>query len=1769
LENLEPRLVLSVNPHVQLNLMEFHDPSRIPPGVTPSPLGILPLDGGTSFPVGYTPDQLATAYGIGNIKFGSVTGDGTGQTIAIVDAYDDPSFVNEYLPPPMPGGAPVLNPNFATSDLGQFDSQLGIADPPNFTKVNESGQTSPLPGTDPAGAGSVNGNWEIEEALDIEWAHAIAPGANIVLVEATTDSNNNLFSSITAAANLAGVSAVSMSWGLDESSLTPSEEMSLDGTFVTPQGHQGVTFVAASGDSGAYLPDVTPQTVGVLYPAVSPNVVGVGGTTLNLNSDDTYNSETAWSLSGGGTSTVEPRPAFQDGAQNTAFRTVPDVAFNADQYTGVAVYDSYNDVDNSGPWVDVGGTSLGAPSWAALIAIANQGRVLAGATTLDGPGQTLPALYAVSPTDFNDITSGSNGVFTAGPGYDEVTGLGSPKADRLVPDLATYGTASQLGVTAQPPSNVIAGDSFGVVVAAENPAGDVDPAFNGTVTISLGAIPGGGMLGGTLTATAYHGVAVFDGLTLDSLGTGYTLQIMSSKFPTITTSAFNVTSNPTPWQGTFYPVPTDTSLRAAISAADSNSYAYNTILLESSTYLLSDAAAGELLINNSSSLPGKTLTIAGQGAANSIVGSGYEWTDRIFEITGSNLSSVSVVFQNLTIEGGNAENSGAVGGTAALGGGLLIEDAAVTLQDVVVQNNLAHGYHGSTGAAGQTGAAGATGGDGRNAKGGAIYLASGSLLLFGDTISNNGAVGGQGGLGGKGGGQGSKSAAGVTGGQGGVGGNGGSAAGGGIYAAGGMVVLANDTLSSNQAVGGPGGQGGSGGSGGRGEPTKSPPVAGKPGGHGGMGGVGGSAHGGAIYLAAGSLSVTASTVQTNSAIGGAGGQGGSGGPGTAAVGGSTQILGGSGSFPGLTNLPANAVAGGPGGSGGPGGNGGPASGGGVFVGGGMLTIGSSTLVGNQAVGGAGGLAGRGGTAGFTRSTSILGIRLPIGGEAGHGGTGGTGGSGYGGGISVQGGAVVLLADTLNGNVAQGGHGGTGGMGGSGPLALLFGGSGITTGGGGTPPTTPTLGGGGGVNSAGPGGDGGNGANGNGGGLYVSGGTLTLTNDTIAADLAEAGSSGSGGKGGHAGTGKLTGGPGGAGAPGSFFAGGLYVNGGTVNLFNSTVALNIHQDGTSAGGGVVQSAGTVTAVSTLFGGNNPVGTNPPIDYSGDVTATDSLFQTAPTGVLSGSGNIETDPMLDSNGLKNNGGPTETIALQSTSPAIDAGTNPEGLLADQRGYTPRTGPNGTDIGAYQHDAQLDSQAPTATLQADDVTSSNAASLNPYVFTITFSDSVAIEATSLSGAVVEVVPPGQTAPVPATVVSTQSSGATDSLGDAQSFVVTYQITPPGGAWTSTDDGTYTVTLGGAPVIDVAGNAVPSGPVGTFSVSLNKNVASVQVSSSLPNSTYGQSVSFTVTVSGGGPTPGGTVQFVVDGSDLGGLITLSGGTGTSPSTTLLGAGSHTVVAQYSGDPNYSANTGSYTQDVNQASLTLVADNQSMNHYDTVPSLTYHYTGFVNGDTATSSGISASVSLNTAATSNSPAGYYPIHPTVSSFTSPNYILGGTQDGTMTVKPKVMNVEVDFGSKSMSLIGLNRDLPFINITAVDVIFSDNVNVSSSMLQLLGVNVAKYSLSGFSYNSSTFDATWTLPTAIGVDRLMLSLNGEAAPPVTGTGPNIAADPFSDNFAVLPGDVNGDGVVSASDMVVVRNDVLLGTYSIWADLDGSGTVNLRDLLSVRNRLGTRLP
>ncbi len=181
------------------------------------------------------------------------------------------------------------------------------------------------------------------------------------------------------------------------------------------------------------------------YPAYSPNVLAVGGTSLMLSGNND-GSETGWSGSGGGVSQYESQPGYQQGlvihnggstVNPNGMRTIPDVAFDANPSTGVAVYDSYN--GGSSPWTQTAGTSFGAPCWAGLIALADQMRVSDGLTTLDGPSQTIPRLYQLPAADFHDITSGtSTGSpnYTAAAGYDLVTGLGTPVANLLVPDLA-------------------------------------------------------------------------------------------------------------------------------------------------------------------------------------------------------------------------------------------------------------------------------------------------------------------------------------------------------------------------------------------------------------------------------------------------------------------------------------------------------------------------------------------------------------------------------------------------------------------------------------------------------------------------------------------------------------------------------------------------------------------------------------------------------------------------------------------------------------------------------------------------------------------------------------------------------------------------------------------------------------------------------------------------------------------------------------------------------------------------------------------------------------------------------------------------------------------------------------------------------------------------------------------------------------------------------------------------------------------------------------
>ena len=397
-----------------------------------------------STPHGLTPAQVRRAYGFDRITFdnGTIIGDGTGQTIAIVDAYDDPNIF---------------------ADLQQFDRTFGLPDP-RFTKAVQVGTNTVDPG------------WSLETALDVEWAHAAAPGANILLVEAKSASYSDLMSAVDYARSRPGVVSVSMSWGSGEF----SGENLYDSHFTTPAGHiggsglaGGVTFVAASGDYGAWSgPD---------YPASSPNVLAVGGTRLTVGTNGTYVAETGWSGSGGGVSAFETEPAYQLGVQHTGRRTTPDVALNADPTSGYSVYSTVTQSNGSSGWFTVGGTSAAAPQWAALVAIVDQGLALTGQGSLAG---IQSAVYSVATSAFHDVTSGSNG-YLATAGYDAVTGLGSPVAAKLVAGLvsAANGTTVTIAAPTATPESTTVLDARIVVVSPGSRSSDSSSGSTQTVIL--------------------------------------------------------------------------------------------------------------------------------------------------------------------------------------------------------------------------------------------------------------------------------------------------------------------------------------------------------------------------------------------------------------------------------------------------------------------------------------------------------------------------------------------------------------------------------------------------------------------------------------------------------------------------------------------------------------------------------------------------------------------------------------------------------------------------------------------------------------------------------------------------------------------------------------------------------------------------------------------------------------------------------------------------------------------------------------------------------------------------------------------------------------------------------------------------------------------------------------------------------------------------------------------------------------------------------------
>ena len=408
------------------------------PGATQQPCIFTQLDD----VVCYGPYELGKAY-----NFPSRL-DGRGQTIVIFDAYGNPDI---------------------QQDLAHFDAFYGLPDP-SFTIINTRGTGA----TDGSGALS---DWASETTLDVEYAHAMAPGARIVLGVAPTDDNNDLNAAEAQVLPRYPGAIVSQSFGQDENAPGSARSNLAAHRIYAGATLMGDSILASTGDFGASDGDTPPVPVAA-FPASDPLVLAVGGTEGSpyftdpfgggLYVNGGYGAEQVWNeteccdvpvAAGGAPSVIFPRPPWQNGFTSSRGRVVPDVSYNAAIIGGVVTVIScytphYPDGCNpDDPFLSlIGGTSAGPPQWAAIIAIADQARGMRGER---GLGLVAPALYAVAKDplryarDFHDVTLGNNALgsedgpfdpsqgFAASTGYDDATGLGTPNVSNLVSDLLT------------------------------------------------------------------------------------------------------------------------------------------------------------------------------------------------------------------------------------------------------------------------------------------------------------------------------------------------------------------------------------------------------------------------------------------------------------------------------------------------------------------------------------------------------------------------------------------------------------------------------------------------------------------------------------------------------------------------------------------------------------------------------------------------------------------------------------------------------------------------------------------------------------------------------------------------------------------------------------------------------------------------------------------------------------------------------------------------------------------------------------------------------------------------------------------------------------------------------------------------------------------------------------------------------------------------------------------------------------------------------------
>jgi subtilase family serine protease len=445
---------------------------------------------------GYGPSQLQSAYDL----TAASAADGSGTTVAIIDAYNDPT---------------------AASDLAAYRSAAGLPTLTSgqFTQYNQEGETSPLPSEAPA-----DDDWTLEESLDVDMVSAICPLCKIDLVEANNDSGDGLYVADETAATTLGAKYISNSWGGSESSTDTSYDSEYFGV-------SGVVYTASAGDS-AY-------SGGVIYPATSPNVVSVGGTTLDTSSNSRGWTESVWKTNstegtGSGCSAYEPQPSWQASISIVksacSHRVDNDVAADADPNTGAAIYDTSN---SNGGWNEVGGTSESSPIIASVFALA--------ANNGNGGNKAADSIYTHT-ANLYEVTASSNGTCSptvlctatgAANTYNGPTGWGTP--DGL--------TAFQSTTTGNTVTVTNPGSQTGKVgTAASLQIKATDSASGQTLTYSATGLPTGlsissstGLISGTPTTSGSYSVTVTAKDTTSASGSAsFTWTINSATGNTVT-----------------------------------------------------------------------------------------------------------------------------------------------------------------------------------------------------------------------------------------------------------------------------------------------------------------------------------------------------------------------------------------------------------------------------------------------------------------------------------------------------------------------------------------------------------------------------------------------------------------------------------------------------------------------------------------------------------------------------------------------------------------------------------------------------------------------------------------------------------------------------------------------------------------------------------------------------------------------------------------------------------------------------------------------------------------------------------------------------------------------------------------------------------------------------------------------------------------------------------------------------------------------------------